>query len=180
MNISILNRTHCVKALSVAAVVSFVLAGCATAPLSPEGSAEVRSKLTRLQSDPNLADRAPVALQEAEAAVRIAEEPLANDSALGAHRVYMADRKVEIAIAQAATRYAEDQRAKLGEERERARLAARTREADKARVDADVARASAADTARMARDDAEAARVAAADAARQAEDLQGTRCQSTA
>jgi len=152
MNTPILNRTHFKKALTVAAAVSFVLAGCATAPRSPEGAAEVRSKLTQLQSDPNLADRAPVALQEAEAAVRVAEEPLAKgkDAALGAHRVYMADRKVEIAIAQASTRYAEDQRARFGEERERARLDARTREADRARADADAARASAADAASSA------------------------------
>ena len=150
MNTPILNRTHFKKALTVAAAVSFVLAGCATAPRSPEGAAEVRSKLTQLQSDPNLADRAPVALQEAEAAVRVAEQPLANDAALGAHRVYMADRKVEIAIAQASTRYAEDQLARFGEERERARLDARTREADRARADADAARASAADAASSA------------------------------
>jgi len=172
MNTPILNRAHFKKALTVAAAVSFVLVGCATAPRSPEGAAEVRSKLTRLQSDPNLADRAPVAIREAEAAVRIAEEPLANDAALGAHRVYMADRKVEIAIAQASTRYAEDQRAKLGEERERARLDARTREADRARADADAARASAADAARIASADADAARTAASDAARQADELQ--------
>jgi len=176
MNTPILNRTHFKKALTVAAAVSFVLAGCATAPRSPEGAAEVRSKLTQLQSDPNLADRAPVALQEAEAAVRVAEQPLANDAALGAHRVYMADRKVEIAIAQASTRYAEDQRARLGEERERARLDARTREADRARADADTTRASAADAARLASADAAAARASAADAAssaaREAAELQ--------
>jgi outer membrane protein OmpA-like peptidoglycan-associated protein len=170
MNPATLNRTHFKKALTVAAAVSFVLAGCATAPQSPEGAAEVRSKLTRLQSDPNLADRAPVALQEAEAAVRVAEEPLAKgkDAALGAHRVYMADRKVEIAIAQASTRYAEDQRAKLGEERERARLDARTREADRARADADATRASAADAARQASADAAAARASAAHEAQMA------------
>ena len=164
------------KALTVAAAVSFALAGCATAPLSPDGAASVRAKLTRLQSDPNLANRAPVALQEAETAVRVAEEPLAGDVALGAHRVYMADRKVEIAMAQASTRYYEDQRVKLGEERERVRLAARTREADKARADADAARAAAADAALTASADADAARASAEDAARvaalQADDLQ--------
>lgn len=166
MNTPFRNRAQYAKALTVAAAVGFALAGCASAPLSPEGSAEVRSKLTRLQSDPILADRAPAALQEAEAAVRAAEQPVARDTALGAHRVYMADRKVEIAIAQASTRYAEDQRAKLGEDRERERLAARTREADTARADADAARASAVDAARLASADAEAAKVSAADAAR--------------
>jgi outer membrane protein OmpA-like peptidoglycan-associated protein len=166
MNTPFRNRVQYAKALTVAAAVAFALAGCASAPLSPEGSAEVRSKLTRLQSDPMLADRAPAALQEAETAVRIAEQPVARDTELGAHRVYMADRKVEIAIAQASTRYAEDQRARLGEDRERERLAARTREADSARADADAAEASAADAARQASADAEAAKASAADAAR--------------
>jgi outer membrane protein OmpA-like peptidoglycan-associated protein len=176
MNTPFRNRAQYASALTVAAAVGFALAGCASAPLSPEGSAEVRSKLTRLQSDPKLADRAPAALQEAETAVRIAEQPVARDTELGAHRVYMADRKVEIAIAQASTRYAEDQRVQLGEERERARLAARTREADNARADADAAKASAADAARLASADADAAKASAEDAAdvaaRQAEELQ--------
>jgi outer membrane protein OmpA-like peptidoglycan-associated protein len=130
-----------------AAIASLLLAGCATAPMSPQGSADVRTKLTRLQADPNLADRAPVALKEAELAVRTAEQPLADDAedlALGAHRVYIADRKVEIAIA-------EDQRAKLGEERDRARLDARTREADMANQKAELARSD----ADAARSDAE-------------------------
>jgi hypothetical protein len=164
------------RTLAVATAVAFVLAACSSTPQSPEGAAEVRSKLTRLQSDPNLGTRAPLALQEAETAVRVAEQPVANDAALGAHRVYMADRKVEIAIAQANTRFSEDQRAKLADERDRERLDARTREADKARADADAARAGAADAARLASADADAARASAADAAHaaalQADDLQ--------
>ncbi|HUG04793.1 MAG TPA: OmpA family protein, partial [Steroidobacteraceae bacterium] len=180
MNTTLSIPRRSLKSLTLAAAVSCVLAACATTPQSPEGAAEVRSKLTRLQSDPNLTDRAPLAVQEAETAVRIAEEPVGKDVALGAHRVYFADRKVEIAIAQASTRYAEDQRKTLTEERERARLAARTREADRARADADAARAGAADAARIAsadgaartreadraRADADAARAGAADAAR--------------
>jgi outer membrane protein OmpA-like peptidoglycan-associated protein len=110
------------------------VASCATtAPIYPAGSAEVRSKLDRLQSDPNLADQAPVEIREAEAAVLIAEQPIGKDDALGKHRVYMADRKVEIAIAKASTGYAQDQRAGLSQARDEARLAARTHEADKAR-----------------------------------------------
>jgi hypothetical protein len=49
---------------------------------------EVRSKLTQLQSDPNLAGRAPLAIKEADAAVRTAEQPQA-DQELAAHRVYL-------------------------------------------------------------------------------------------
>jgi outer membrane protein OmpA-like peptidoglycan-associated protein len=97
----------------------------------------------------------------------------------------MADRQVEIARARATTRYTEDQRARFAEERDAARLAARTQEADDARYDANRATAEAnratveadrarADTARAtaeadrARADTVAAN-SAADAARRAE-----------
>jgi len=168
MNTRFPNRSHYTRVLTVAAAVSFTLAGCATAPVSPDGAAEVRAKLTRLQADPDLATRAPAALGEAETAVRIAEQPVARDPALAAHRVYLADRKVEIAMAQAATRFAEDQRVKLAEERERARLAARTREADAARADAEAARAAAAAAALLASAEADSSRILSENAAREA------------
>ena len=147
MNSLFRNHAGYATVLTVAAAVSLTLAGCATAPVAPEGAAEVRAKLTRLQGDPSLANRVPVAIQEAETAVRVAEEPVTKDEALGAHRVYMADRKVEIAMAQAATSQAEDERVKLGEARERSRLEARTREADRAHADADATRIAAAGAA---------------------------------
>jgi outer membrane protein OmpA-like peptidoglycan-associated protein len=128
------------KALIAAAVGAALLAGCASTPVAPDGAAEARLKLTRLQSDPTLADRAPLAIHEATAAVEVAEKP-EPDKALAAYRVYLADRKVEIARAQAETRLAEDQRAALTAQRESARLNARTIEANTARQQADVARA---------------------------------------
>lgn len=135
------NYSSPTRALGTVAVASLLLAACAGTPVVPQGAAEVRTKLSSLQADATLAERAPVAIKDAEVAVRSAEEPVAKkDAALGAHRVYMADRKVEIATARATTRYAEDQRAKLGDERDRARLAARTREADAARADVMAAR----------------------------------------
>lgn len=112
---------------------AFMLTACATAPMSPAGSSAVRNKLTELQNDPDLADRDRVALREAEAAVVLAEQPLPNeDAALGRHRVYMADYKVEIAKAKATTKYAEEQREQLIYNRDQIRLMARTREADAA------------------------------------------------
>jgi outer membrane protein OmpA-like peptidoglycan-associated protein len=161
MNTWFPDRAQCRTILIVAVASSFTLVGCATPPGAPEGAAEVRAKLTRLQSDPNLAGRVPVALEEAEAAVELAEQPLAADESLGAHRVFMADRKVEIAMARAATDYAVEQRATLSEERAKARLDARTREADQATQRATAAR-SEADAARTSAD--EAARAAALDA----------------
>jgi outer membrane protein OmpA-like peptidoglycan-associated protein len=151
MNSLFRNHAGYATALTVAAAVGVTLAGCATAPVSPDGADEARAKLTRLQTDPELATRAPVALKEAETAVIAAEQPLlADDAALGAHRVYMADRKVEIAMAQAATGKAEDQRVELAKARETSRLDARTREADAAHAEADATRVAAAHAATAA------------------------------
>jgi len=169
------------NALIAAAVASLLLAACATAPVKPEGAMEARAKLTALQSDPDLAARAPVAMKQAEVAVRAAEAPEPNME-LSQYRVFMADRKVDIAAAMARTSLAEDQRVGLTQQRDKARLDSRTREADAAagklasarvdlanqKSDADAAR-NEADAARTA---ADAARMSAADAAQQSAELQ--------
>jgi outer membrane protein OmpA-like peptidoglycan-associated protein len=148
------------RTLIATAVASTLLAACATAPTKPDGAAEARNQLTQLQSNPNLANRAPVALKEADAAVRAAEQPQA-DKEVGAHLVYMADRKIEIARALAETNLAEDQRAALTAQRDKARLDARTHEADVAEGKVATARA-----------DAGAANLAAANSEQQAAELQ--------
>jgi outer membrane protein OmpA-like peptidoglycan-associated protein len=129
--------------LIAATVSSVLLAACAAAPQIPAGAAQARSKLTQLQSHQELATLAPVAIKDADVAVRAAETPQ-TDEELGAHRVYIADRKVDTAWALAESRLAEDQRAALGADRESARLDARTREADAARLTAATAQADAA------------------------------------
>jgi outer membrane protein OmpA-like peptidoglycan-associated protein len=157
-----------------AAVAAALLAACASTPMKPAGSAEVRAKLVALQSNTQLANGAPVALKDAEAAVTVAEMPQ-KDVALAAHRVYIADRKVETARALAETHVAEQQRIALTEKGERARLDARTHEADLARSDAQVARAENAEQkiiAGQARENADAAQLAANAAQQQALDLQ--------
>ncbi|WAC44456.1 OmpA family protein [Pseudomonas sp. SL4(2022)] len=119
----------------LAAAISLLLAGCAAPPSMPQGAADARRNLARLQADPQLNTRAPVALKAAEAAVIVAEQPRkdrADEQALGQHLVVIADRKVEIARALAQTRFYEDQRRTLSEQREGARLDSRTREADQA------------------------------------------------
>jgi len=120
-----------VSALIATTVASVLLAACASAPVQPAGSAEARNKLMQLQSDQTLAGRAPLAIKDADVAVSLAEQPQA-DLQLAAHRVYIADRKIDIARAQAETKLAEDQRAELSTQREDARLDARTQEADTA------------------------------------------------
>jgi outer membrane protein OmpA-like peptidoglycan-associated protein len=120
---------------------SLLVTSCAMAPSAPPGAEQVRGRLTALQQDPDLSERARIEIREAEVAVRIAEQPLGDKEAdLGKHRVYMADRAVEIAEARAATKYAEDQRLRLGEERDAARLQARTEEVGRARDEASRAR----------------------------------------
>jgi len=143
MNTENRSVTNLRKTLIAATVASVLLAACAAAPLKPDGAAEVRNKLTQLQSDPNLGSRAPLAIKEADIAVNTAELPQA-DKDLAAHRVYLADRKVETARALAETRFAEDQRAALSAQREHARLDARTQEADTAKGQAATARMAAA------------------------------------
>jgi outer membrane protein OmpA-like peptidoglycan-associated protein len=165
MSNSNIKRTRTAGMVALVAATSFLAAGCATTPQSPSGAAEARSKLTALQSDPSLASQVPVELREAEAAVALAEAPVGRDVKLGEYRVYMADRKVEIAMARAATRYAEDQRAGLSQARDDARLDARTLEADAAHRQAV--------TARRETEEARAlALAAAADAASDAQELQ--------
>jgi outer membrane protein OmpA-like peptidoglycan-associated protein len=138
---------------------SALLAACATAPTSPDGAEDVRDKLTEMQQNPAMMTHARVELRDAEAAVQLAEQPLGlGEAELAAHRIYMADRMLEIARAKGQTRSLEAERKLMGEQRDAARLAARTREADQARVDAESARSSQADAAAMS--------------ARQAEELQ--------
>jgi outer membrane protein OmpA-like peptidoglycan-associated protein len=188
MNTVSSSGVNLVKTLIATTVASVLLAACAVAPVKPDGATEARNKLTRLQSDQNLANRAPLAIKEADAAVSAAEQPQ-TDKELGAYLVYMADRKVEIARAQADTSLAEDQRGALSAQREKARLDARTREADVAEGKVASARAEgaeqkvAADQARneagaaqlaadQARNEAGAAHLAAANSEEQAAELQ--------
>jgi outer membrane protein OmpA-like peptidoglycan-associated protein len=162
------------RSLLATAVTVALAVGCASVPKKPAGSEQVRAKLTALQSDATLATQAPVATKDAEAAVAQAEivQP---DLALAAHRVYIADRKVDTARAQAETKVAEQHRTALNEQSEKARLDARTREADFAKSDAMTARAENEQqrvAATQARSDADAAQLAANASQQQAIEVQ--------
>ena len=86
------------RSLIAVAVAATLFVGCASVPKHPAGSEQVRAKLTALQSEPSLANGAPVALKDAEGAVVVAEMK-EKDLVLAAHRVYIADRKVDTARA---------------------------------------------------------------------------------
>ena len=117
-------------AFAVLGAAAILLTACASAPPAPAGAAAARSRLTQLQSNPDLGTRAPAAIKEADLAVRAAEAPQ-HDQQMAAHLVYLADRKVDIAAAQASTELAESQRPALSQQRDKARLDARTQEADR-------------------------------------------------
>ncbi len=106
------NRYGATGVMVVAVAVAMMLAGCASTPKAPPGSEAVRSKLMVLKSEPQLAARIPVVLEQAEKAVVLAETPQ-GDAELAAHRVYLADRLVDTARATAEARLAEEQRAAI-------------------------------------------------------------------
>jgi outer membrane protein OmpA-like peptidoglycan-associated protein len=122
-----------------AGIVASALIACAPTPVVPEGAVQTRAELARLQADAKLAPLAQQALTEAEAAVQLAEQTSAEPE-VAAHRVYLAQRKVELARALAEARYAEQERAALTAQLDKARLEAREREAAAARMEADTAR----------------------------------------
>ncbi len=166
-------RPQFARSLVAAAVTSALLAGCATTPMQPSGAESAREKLIALQTDPNLGSLAPAAMQDAEAAVRTAQIP-EQDSALAEHRVYLADRKIDIARAVAQARFAAQQRESIIAQRTKIRLAARTREADRADARAATARSDERAQAQATEDAdsrANAATAAAAESAQQAQDV---------
>jgi outer membrane protein OmpA-like peptidoglycan-associated protein len=150
-----------------------VLSACATSPKPSDAPLASRVKLTMLQSNTELATRAPVEMKAAEEAVKAAEVKRKDDR-YARHLVLLADQQVEIARARAQGRHYEDQRAVLGKQRERARLEARTLEVDRARSAGQVARADAAAAradAAIARDQVAAAQTVQADLQRQIAEL---------
>jgi outer membrane protein OmpA-like peptidoglycan-associated protein len=128
------NRSNAWVYTRVVAIVSLscaLIVACSVAMVRPGEPTAARVKLTQLQADARLSGRAPVAMKDAELAVASTEVPQ-HDADLAAHLAYVADRKVDTARALAETRYAEDQRLALRQQRNDVRLAARTREADAA------------------------------------------------
>lgn len=131
------------KPMILFSLIGILASGCASTPKPPPGLADVRNKLLRMQEDSRLATRAPLAVKEAESAIRDAERPTkhADESE---YLVWVADHKVDIASAQAQGRYLEDQRKELSAMREQSRLDSRTQEADQAHREAGAAKLDAA------------------------------------
>ena len=125
------------NAARFAAVTSLVLmlSACGSRQVKNPDALRVQGDLVALQADRNLATQSPLSMQEAEKAVQIALMP-ERDKVLSAHRVYLADRKVQTARSLAQAQYAIEHRKVLSEESNQIRLDARTREADAAKREA--------------------------------------------
>ena len=123
-----------VRFVGIASAV-LVISACGSKMVRNPDAERVQRDLVELRADRNLATQSPVSMQEAEKAVQIALVP-ERDKALSAHRVYIADRKVQTARSLAQAQYATEQRKTLSEQSNEIRLDARTREADAAKREA--------------------------------------------
>jgi outer membrane protein OmpA-like peptidoglycan-associated protein len=154
-------RSHSLLALVPAALLLPVLAltvACSTAPKKDLALEKVRSQLQQLKADEQLAGHAPLALGEAERALRQAEAATGDIQRI--HLVYMADRRIQIARAVAQREQLDQEIERLGRERNELLVQASQLEARQARLEAERARMMSQATA----EDAERAREAALEA----------------
>lgn len=113
---------------------SFVGMGCSSTPVRPGELDQARMAYAQAQDTPQVSTHAPVALHEAEVAVRRAEQTWDKEKDVREvqNLAAVAERRVEVARAAAAKKLAEMDIEELGVARERVLLEARTREAQRA------------------------------------------------
>jgi len=163
-----MNRTM-TKLILVSAVV--LLSACVAAPKKDLALDRVRGELDELKSNPELAGYAPLAVGEAERALRNAELA-SGDDLYRSYLVYMADRQIQIARAMAEREQYEQMLDKLEKENSAMLIKASQLEAKHARADAAEARllvATTAEEAQRAREEREAALQKEAESARAAQ-----------
>ena len=151
------------KATVIAIIAASLLAACTTAPKKDLALEQVRAQLDELKANDELAGYAPLALGEAERALRTAETWTGNNT-YRIHLIYMADRRIQIARVVAQRAQLEDEYIRLNEERNDLLVRASQLEAERARFEAEQARLiseAQAEDARRAREEAEAAIVTA-------------------
>lgn len=151
-------------------LVALVLAGCQSAPKKDLALERVKASLEQLQQDDELTGYAPLALGEAERALRRAEQ--ATQPIQREHLIYMAEKKIDIARAIAQREQLLETYDQLEEARDDMRIRASELETAQAREEAAQARmlmAASAEDAERRRREAEAAREQELSAARDAE-----------
>ena len=147
----------------IALVLALSLAACSSAPKKDLALEQVRNQLEELKANPELSGYAPLALGEAERALRLVETASGDDTYRN-HLLYMADRRIQIARAVAQREQLDAELAGLEAEHSRMLVRASQLEAERARLEAERARMMSAATA----EDAERAREREAESARTA------------
>ena len=123
-----------------------VLGACTTAPKRDLALERVRSALEELKNDPELAGHAPLALGDAERALRrVEQENLSGNARI--HHIYMADHRIKIARALAQREQLDKEFDELEKNRSAMLVKASQLEAKHARQDAEQARLSSAASA---------------------------------
>lgn len=147
-----------------------LLSACAAAPKKDLALERVRNELESLKSTTELAGYAPLALGEAERALRNAELA-SGDAIYRSYLVYMADRRIQIARTMAEREQHEQTRDQLENQRSAMLIRASQLEADQARMEAERARllvATTSEEAQRAREEKEVAVQKEAESARAA------------
>ena len=119
-----------IRLIAVSALLA--LAACTSAPKKDLALEQVRTQLEELKANEDLAGYAPLALGEAERALRQAETATGNDT-YRIHLIYMADRRIQIARAVAQRDQLDEEFVRLGEERNDLLVRASQMEAERAR-----------------------------------------------
>jgi len=138
------------KALSSVVVISGLLVGCAGVPSDHPTLQRARATYSQAQSNPQVAANAPLALHEAEQALKAAEN--AEDEEQLEQLAYVAERKAQVAISVAERKIAETDVEKMGKEKDKVVLQAREREIDKKAQEAEVAKRQAEEALARARE----------------------------
>lgn len=160
-----------IKRVALAVFMTVGFAACTTAPKQDLALEQVRSQLNELKANQQLAGYAPLALGEAERALRRAETAQGNETQR-IHLIYMADRRIQIARAVAQREQLEIEYQELVDDRNAMLVRASQLEADLARMEAEQARMisqATAEDAQRARDEALEAQKREAESARSAE-----------
>jgi len=152
-------------------LIPVLLVACTATPKKDLALERVRDELTSLKSNPELAGYAPLAVGEAERALRNAELAT-GDELYRAYLVYMADRRIQIARTMAEREQNEQALDALKQQHSAMLIKASQLEADQARGEAERARllvATTSEEAQRAREEREAALANEAESARAAQ-----------
>ena len=159
------------NAITLAVIMVIATAACTTAPKQDLALQQVRTQLDTLKANEELAGYAPLALGEAERALRQAETAT-GDNTQRIHLIYMADRRIQIARTVAQREQLDTELKRLDDERTTLLLKASQLEAEQARLEAERIRImsqATAEDAQRAREEAVEAQQREAASVREAE-----------